>query len=46
MATGKNNTMNQSELPTFITCNFLKVQEKLLVQNVIGFGFASHWLKS
>ena len=36
--------MNQSGFPA-ITCNLLKAWEKLRVQGVIGFGFASHWLK-
>ena len=29
-----------------ITCNSLKAWEKSLVHGVIGFGFASHWLKN
>ena len=29
-----------------ITCNSLKAREKSRVQGVIGFGFASHWLKN
>jgi len=29
-----------------ITCNLLKVREKLRVQGTIGFGFTSNWLKN
>ena len=36
--------MNQSQFLA-ITCNTLKAWEKRLVYGVIGFGFASHWLK-
>ena len=36
--------MNQSEFLA-ITRNFLNAQEKSPVQDAIGFGFASHWLK-
>ena len=37
--------MNQSEFIA-ITCNFLIAREKSRLQVVIGFGFASHWLKN
>ena len=37
--------MNQSEFLA-ITCNLLKAREKSRVQGAIGFGLASHWLKS
>ena len=39
--------MNQSEFLA-ITCNLLKVPEKLRVQGTIGFGFGftSNWLKN
>ena len=37
--------MNQSQFLA-ITCNSLKVGEKSRVHGVIGFGFASHWLKT
>ena len=37
--------MNQS-VPQAITCNLLKEWEKSHVQGAVGFGFASHWLKS
>ena len=36
--------MNQSE-SLAITCNSLKAREKSRVHGVIGFGFASHWLR-
>jgi len=49
ITTRANSAVNQSEFLA-ITCNFLKVQEKSLVQIAIGFGFgfafASHWLKN
>ena len=41
---GANSAMSQSELLA-ITCNSLKARAKTRVQSVIGFGFASHWLK-
>ena len=41
---GANSAMNQSQFLA-ITCNTLKAWEKRLVYGVIGFGFASHWLK-
>ena len=37
--------MNQSQFLA-ITCNSLKEREKLRVHCVIGFGFASRWLKN
>ena len=37
--------MNQSQFLA-ITCNSLKVREKSRVHGVIGFGFASNWLKN
>ena len=37
--------MNQSEFQE-ITCKLLKVQQKVSIQGVIGFGFASHWVKN
>ena len=37
--------MNQLKFRA-ITCNLLKGREKLCVQGLIGFGFASHWLKN
>ena len=37
--------MNQSQFQA-ITCNSLEAREKSRVHGVIGFGFASHWLKN
>ena len=37
--------MSQSEFQA-ITCNLPKEREKWHVQGVIGFSFASHWLKN
>ena len=45
IATGADSAMNQSE-PMAITCNSLEAREKSRVLGAIGFGFASHWLKS
>ena len=45
ITTGAAGKMNQSQFLA-ITCNSLKAQEKSCVQGVIGFGFASHWLKN
>ena len=45
ITTGADSTMNQSQFLA-ITCNSLKVREKSRVHGVIGFGFASHWLKN
>ena len=42
---GVDSAMNQSQFLA-ITCNSLKAREKSRVQGVIGFGFASHWLKN
>ena len=42
---GTNSAMNQSQ-SLQITCNSLEAREKSRVQGVIGFGFASHWLKN
>ena len=36
--------MNQSEFEV-ITCNRRQARENARVQQVIGFGFASHWLR-
>ena len=43
--TQANAATNQSELLS-VTCNLLKAREKSRVQDAIGFGFASHWLKN
>ena len=45
ITTGANSAMNQSEFLA-ITCNLLKAREKSRVQDAIGFGFASNWLKN
>ena len=45
ITTGANSAVNQSQF-TAITCNSLKGREKSCVHGVIGFGFASHWLKN
>ena len=45
ITTSANTAMNQSQLLE-ITCNSLKAREKSRVQGMIGFGFASHWLKN
>ena len=37
--------MNQSQFLA-ITRNSIKAREKSRVQGAIGFGFASHWLKT
>ena len=37
--------MNQSQFLAIFR-NLLKAREKLRVQGVIGFGFASHWSKN
>ena len=37
--------MNQSQFLA-ITCSSLEAREKSRVHGVIGFGFASHWLKN
>ena len=41
---GTDSAMNQSQFLA-ITCNSLRAREKSRVHGVIGFGFASHWLK-
>ena len=41
---GANSAMKQSQFLAII-CNLLKAQEKSRAHGVIGFGFASHWLK-
>ena len=43
--TGAKSAINQSEFQA-ITCYLPKVWEKSRVQDLIGFGFASHWLKN
>ena len=43
--TGANSAMNQSQFLA-ITCNSLEAREKSRVYGAIGFGFASHRLKS
>ena len=45
ITTGANRAMSQSQFLA-ITCNMLKAREKSRVHGVIGFGFASHWLKN
>ena len=45
ITTGANSAMNQSQFLE-ITCNSLKPWGKSRVHGVIGFGFASHWLKN
>ena len=45
ITTGADSAMNQSQFVA-ITCNSLKAREKSRVHGAIGFGFASHWLKS
>ena len=42
--TQTNSAMNQSQFLA-ITCNSLEGREKSRVHGLIGFGFASHWLK-
>ena len=43
--TRTNSSVNQSQFLA-ITCNSLEAREKSRVHGVIGFGFASHWLKN
>ena len=43
--TGADSAMNQSQFLA-ITWNSLKVRERSRVDDAIGFGFASHWLKT
>ena len=45
ITTGANSAVNQSQFVA-IVWNLLKAQEKSRVHGVIGFGFASHWLKN
>ena len=45
ITTGANSAMNKSQFQA-ITCNSLEAREKSRVHGVIGFGFASHWLKN
>ena len=45
ITTGTNSAMNQSQFLA-ITCNSLEAREKSRVHGAIGFGFASHWLKT
>ena len=45
ITTGANSAMNQSHFREII-CNSLKAREESRVHGVIGFGFASHWLKN
>ena len=45
ITTGADSAMNQSQFLA-ITCNSLIAREKSRVHGVIGFGFASHWLKN
>ena len=43
--TGTNSAMNQPQFLA-ITCNSLKAWEESRVHGAIGFGSASHWLKT
>ena len=45
ITTGANSAMNQSQFLAII-CNSHEAREKSRVHGVIGFGFASHWLKN
>ena len=45
ITTGPNKAMNQSEFLA-ITFDWLEAREKSRVHGLIGFGFASHWLKN
>ena len=45
ITTGANRSMNQSQFLA-ITCNSPETREKSHVHGTIGFGFASHWLKT
>ena len=45
ITTGTNSSMNQSQFLA-ITCNSPEAREISRVHGVIGFGFASHWLKN
>jgi len=45
ITTGTNSAMNQSQ-SLAITCNSFEAREKPRAHGAIGFGFASHWLKT
>jgi len=45
ITTGTNSAINQSQFLA-ITCNSLEAREKSHLHGAIGFGFASHWLKT
>ena len=45
ITTEAESAMNQSNFLA-ITCNSLEAREKSRVHGVIGFGFASHWLRN
>ena len=45
ITTGTNSAINQSQFLA-ITCNSLEARKKSHVHGAIGFGFASHWLKT
>ena len=45
ITTGADSAMNQSQFLAII-CNSLEAREKSRVQDAIGFGFDSHWLKN
>ena len=45
ITTGAGSAMNQAQFLA-ITCNSLEARERSRVHGVIGFGFASHWLKN
>ena len=45
ITTGAKRAMNQSQFLE-ITSNSLETRDKSRVHGVIGFGFASHWLKN
>ena len=45
ITTGAASAMSQSQFLA-ITCNSLEAREKSRIHGVIGFGFASHWLKN
>ena len=45
ITTGTGSPMNQSKFLA-ITCNSLEARERSRVHGAIGFGLASHWLKS
>ena len=45
ITTGTNGAMKQSQFLA-VTCNSPEAREKSRVHSAIGFGFASHWLKT